>query len=363
MATPRPGPEAKRERIVLSLEKKLQVIDYIDQGFSRSRVSEMFGIEKSTISNIKKSKEKLRVFCTTMDDLSVSTKGRKVMQKANDSALDEALYLWFLQQRLLGAPISGPILCEKALQLFRQIHALKDTASTEEFKASKGWLWRFCNSHGMKQLVIQGESLSSDTSFVGPFREKLQKLMKDEALTLEQVYNCDETGLFYKMLLNKTLVARNEKHALGCKLQKDRVTLLACSNATGSHKLPLAVIGKYANPHCFKNVNKSFLPTAYFSQKSAGMNADIFSEWFHHHFTPAVSKFLKDKGHPVKALLLHVGHVQFALLWLQRLQNLPSLFCFISLDKIALSSSNWYHRIDSYITFRLMPNLKVFCLF
>ena len=57
----------------------------------------------------------------------------------------------------------------------------------------------------------------------------------------------------------------------------------------------------------------------------------------------------------------HVGHVQFALLWLQRLQNLPSLFCFISSDKIALSSSNWYHRIDSYITFRLMPNLKVFC--
>ena len=29
----------------------------------------------------------------------------------------------------------------------------------------------------------------------------------------------------------------------------------------------------------------------------------------------------------------HVGHVQFTLLWLQRLQNLPSLSCLISLDK------------------------------
>jgi secreted PhoX family phosphatase len=70
--------------------------------------------------------------------------------------------------------------------------------------------------------------------------------MEDEALTLEQVYNCDETGLFYKMLSNKTFAARNEKHAY--KLQKDRVTLLASSNAAGIHKLPLAVIGKYTNP-------------------------------------------------------------------------------------------------------------------
>ena len=56
----------------------------------------------------------------------------------------------------------------------------------------------------------------------------------------------------------------------------------------------------------------------------------------------------------------HVGHIQFALLWLQRLQSLPSLFRFITSDKIALSSSNWYHRIDSYITFSLMPNMKIF---
>ena len=34
------------------------------------------------------------------------------------------------------------------------------------------------------------------------------------------------------------------------------------------------------------------------------MNADIFSEWFHNHFISAVSKFMKDKGHPVEALLL-----------------------------------------------------------
>ena len=38
-------------------------------------------------------------------------------------------------------------------------------------------------------------------------------------------------------------------------------------------------------------------------------------------------------------------------------------FLFFSLDKITLFSSNWYHRVDSYITFSWMPHLKVFCSF
>ena len=306
MATPIVN--SKRKRVVLSLEKKLEVIEYLSKGFTQSEAARNFGVARSTVSDIKKSEEKLREFCTTMDDLSMPTKSRKVMRQANDNALDEALYLWFVQQRSLGAPVSGPILCEKALQLNAKIHTQEDSTSSSaadnNFKASKGWLWRFCNRHGMKQLAIQGESLSSDTSAVDPFKEKLKKLIESESLTLTQIYNCDETGLFYKMLPNKTLSSRNEKKAPGYKLQKDRVTLLACSNATGSHKLPLAVIGKYANPRCFKNVNKDALPVAYFAQKNGWMNAEIFSTWFHHHFTPAVTRFLKDQCLPVKALLL-----------------------------------------------------------
>ena len=54
------------------------------------------------------------------------------------------------------------------------------------------------------------------------------------------------------------------------KKQKDRVTLMACSNGTGSHKLPLMFVGKAANPRCFKKVNKTGLPVAYYSEKVSG---------------------------------------------------------------------------------------------
>lgn len=68
--------------------------------------------------------------------------------------------------------------------------------------------------------------------------------------------------------------------------------------------LPLLVIGKAANPRCFKHVNKDSLPVDYRSQRSAWMDSDIFSDWFHKKFVPAVTKNQKEKGLSVKGVLL-----------------------------------------------------------
>ena len=63
--------------------------------------------------------------------------------------------------------------------------------------------------------------------------------MEKKVITLPQIYNCNETGLCYRLLPEKTLAA------------KERVTLMACSNATGNHMLPLLFVGKAMNPQCF----------------------------------------------------------------------------------------------------------------
>ncbi len=113
--------------------------------------------------------------------------------------------------------VSGPILCEKATQL----HNMKiNEDSPPEFKASKGWLWRFCSRHGMRQLCISGEKLSSDNTAPDPFKKELHALMEKEGLTLEHLYNCNETGLCYKMLPAKTIACRTEKEAPGIKKMK-----------------------------------------------------------------------------------------------------------------------------------------------
>ena len=115
-------------------------------------------------------------------------------------------------------PISGTILCEKAKQFNEQLHAQEATAPS--FTASSGWLWHFCNQHGICGLRLQGEKLSADTEAPEPFKKELQDVIEREWLTLEQIYNCDEMGLYYKMLPTKALATKAERNASGMKKQK-----------------------------------------------------------------------------------------------------------------------------------------------
>jgi len=67
----------------------------------------------------------------------------------------------------------------------------------------------------------------------------------------------------------------------GRKKSKERLSIALCSNADRSHKLPPLIIGKYANPRCFKNVNIYNLPMTYRNNAKAWMLITIFQEWLH----------------------------------------------------------------------------------
>ena len=124
-----------------------------------------------------------------------------------------------------------------------------------------------------------------------------------EGYLLPQIFNCDETGLCYRLLPKKTLVGGIKKKADGLKKAKDRITENACANVTGDIKLPLLFIGKAKNPRCFKGINQSTLPVIYRNQRNAWMDTEIFSWWFHKQFVPFVRAKLSDMGLEEKAIL------------------------------------------------------------
>ena len=169
----------------------------------------------------------------------------------------------------------------KALQLY----PLDDTDPLT-FKAGTGWLKRFKDRHGIRALSVQGESLLAAADSVEPFKEELSKIMEERSLTLNQVFNCDKTGLYWKLMPNKTLASSREKVAKGFKKPKVRVTLMACANATVSIKFPLVFIHKSKNPRCFKHIDKNDLPVEYYGQKSSWMHSAIFKGWFKDKFVP-----------------------------------------------------------------------------
>ena len=91
------------------------------------------------------------------------------------------------------------------------------------------------------------------------------------------VYNVDETGLFYQMLPHRTLAFKGET-TQGGKASKARITVLLGANMDGSDKLKPLVIRKYKKPRCFRGV--SSLPLPYQNNKKAWMDFYIFEQWF-----------------------------------------------------------------------------------
>ena len=63
----------------------------------------------------------------------------------------------------------------------------------------------------------------------------------------------------------------------GGKKSKDRITLMVCSNMSGTDKKKLLVIGKSKQPRCFKNVKS--LPVDYEANCNAWMTSEIFENW------------------------------------------------------------------------------------
>ena len=87
------------------------------------------------------------------------------MRMGGDEKLDEAVYVWFRQRRQEKSPVTGPILCEKALQLSKILSG----ENFKKFVASTGRLWRFCKRFGIRSVSLQGEKLSADKSAAEQF--------------------------------------------------------------------------------------------------------------------------------------------------------------------------------------------------
>ena len=72
----------------------------------------------------------------------------------------------------------------------------------------------------------------------------------------EDIYNIDETGLFWRQSINRGLASTSQP---GVKRKKTRISIICYVNSTGSDRLPLWLIGKSKKPRCFKNVNLNAL--------------------------------------------------------------------------------------------------------
>ncbi|KAJ8932296.1 hypothetical protein NQ314_014789 [Rhamnusium bicolor] len=158
-------------------------------------------------------------------------------------------------------------------------------------------------AHNHTNVYLDDFPISGLIIFYGklPYIGRLLRHGAQESLPSVTIYNADETGLYWKLLPEKTYVSSLEKTAPGRKTEKQTLTFLTCTNSISNHKLNPLVIGKAKKPRSFRNFN---YPVHYNSSKSAWMTAPIFKPWFHKMFIPEVKKFMRKNNLPVNAMLL-----------------------------------------------------------
>lgn len=250
------------KRVCLSLAEKIKVLEEVDKGCKKIDVAAKFGVSPSCVSLIIKSRDSI------IKKPSVPS-SRKRVRVSTYEDVNEAVLRWFQVARThQNVPISGNLIKQKALQFAKEFNCVN-------FQASEGWLsaWKTRNSIVFK--TVSGESASVSQEDCDIWTETVLKsaLKKYEP---KNVFNCDETGLFFKCLPNKTFAFKSDK-CFGVKTSKERVTLMVGANMDGSEKLKLLLIGKSKNPRCLKGVKS--LELDYANNKKAWMTSEIFERW------------------------------------------------------------------------------------
>lgn len=172
------------------------------------------------------------------------------------------------------------------------------------FSASKVWLDNFKKRFSLHNICLTGEAASADVEAAKLFIPVINKVIEEGEYDDHQIFNADETGLFWKKMPKRTYVAKKEKKAPGFKVAKDCLSLLFCSNKSGDLMTKPLAIHKSLNPRAFKNADKSNFPVFWRANKKAWMTATLFREWFNDMFVPEVEQYLLKKNLSFKVLLL-----------------------------------------------------------
>ena len=131
------------------------------------------------------------------------------------------------------------------------------------------WIAGWKKRHGIKFYKTCGEAGAVNEDVIDTWLQDVWPGIR-EGYSDEEIYNADESGLFFKVLPDRTLNHKGRR-CTGGKLSKERVTILLRTNATGTHKVKPLVIGRSENPRCFRGVRKSLLPVSFHHNKNSWM--------------------------------------------------------------------------------------------
>nr|KAF6267456.1 hypothetical protein mMyoMyo1_011566 [Myotis myotis] len=164
--------------------------------------------------------------------------------------MERWLSLWIEEQRRRHLPVSTLLIQAQARRLFAQLQQEQgDDAQAETFGASNGWFARFKARH---HLLLTDEPAVADAQAAACYPSVLCHILEEGCSSSQQVFDMDETGLSWKRLPGRMLLALEGAARPGPKAPKDHLTLLLGANAAGDFRLKPLLVSPSENPRVLR---------------------------------------------------------------------------------------------------------------
>jgi len=138
--------------------------------------------------------------CKTKDhykNLPLQDQSIKHIRTITSDVLERALVNWVLQKEHQKLHVSIEIIKEKGKQFVKQLNIANPP------KFSNGWGSEFCKRNNFKRFHTHGESSDAQMENAEPLLEILRAKFKEYSHC--DIYNMDETCLFYNLAPDKTI--------------------------------------------------------------------------------------------------------------------------------------------------------------
>lgn len=132
----------------------------------------------------------------------------------------------------------------------------------------------------------------ADTQAAKDYPAVFKQMVEDGGYSCHQIFNGDETNLFWKHAPKTTVTWKDEKQARGVKPSKECLSVLLTCNAAGDftcnaasdHKLKPLVVARAPRPWAYKHVDMLHLYVYWTNNKKTWVTSSILPDWFDNHF-------------------------------------------------------------------------------
>jgi hypothetical protein len=132
---------------------------------------------------------------------SVSKKVKR-MRQTQHPEVTEMLELWVEQAMRDKIHLSGEVLRQK----WTEFAVLCGVPEEDRLALSSGWLGRLKARLGLREFKRHGEAASASPEAMEDERKRVQDLIKKDGWKVRDIYNMDETGLFYGWVFSLSLL-------------------------------------------------------------------------------------------------------------------------------------------------------------